>query len=100
MSVIYDDISQIVSAALNSKGDCKVVTGVYTGSTFNVESFEQSLPESSVIIPSDYSRKFYPISGCPFGTPEISIDNSLKSGDRVWLLTANSGQTYVVLGRV
>lgn len=99
MSIIYDDISKIVNTSIEKRGDAKILTATLIDNTprFRVEAFDQPLPTAAVIVPDMFNL----ISEFQIGenTGTVLI-NPLNVGDKVYMLTCNSGQVYVVLGRV
>ncbi len=66
--------------------------------TIQLDNSQGPIPESLCIIPESLKSYTVNVSGAVSG--QITIDNSLKTGDRVIVLQKPGGQKYLVLGRL
>ncbi len=69
-----------------------------TPTQVQLDSSQGPLPESCCIIPEFLRSYTATVSGAASG--EITIDNSLKAGDKVVVLQKPGGQKYLILGRL
>ena len=74
-----------------------------TPTQIQLDSSQGPIPEQLVIIPEHLRSFKVNIEGNFHGeghSGELTIDNSLKTGDRVIVLQKPGGQKYLILGRL
>lgn len=114
MSQLMRDFVDVTKKVINNLAIGKVVGGHVVGGGSNpqisIGSKRNVLPNRAVIVPDYFSKKTYPVTltgsvQTSDGTypvtvsGEVTIDNTLQSDERVYLLKFDEGQKFFVLGR-
>lgn len=98
---VGNEIKRIANGLISSLkiGDYEVGTVTDpSGPIIQLEGNQGPLPAAAVSVP-DYLRKYsVEVSGAVTGT--LEIDNSLKAGDKVYVLRKTGGQKFLIIGRI
>lgn len=104
MSVeIGNEIKAIAKGVINGMSlsdiiDATVVDVTPDGPVVQIDNNINPLPAAAVAVPDYLGSYTVTVSGAASG--ELTIDNSLKKGDLVYMIRRGGGQKYLVLGRV